>query len=39
LKEIAEKENALAIKKAELKVKADTEKAKADVTYELEKEL
>jgi len=36
--DIAEKENALAIKKAELKVKADTEKAKADVTYELEKE-
>ena len=36
--EIAEKENALEIKKAELKVQADTEKAKADVTYDLETE-
>ena len=34
--EIAEKENELAIKKADLKVHADTKKATADVTYELE---
>ena len=36
--EIAEKENELAIKKADLKVQADTKKAMADVTYELETE-
>ena len=36
--EIAEKENLLEIKKAELKIKADTEQAKADITYDLEKE-
>ena len=36
--EIAEKQNELAIKKAELKVQADTKKAEADAAYEIQKQ-
>jgi flotillin len=36
--DIAEKQNALALKKAELKAKADTEQAKADAAYKIQEQ-